>query len=80
MQRVIHTIPPFINRQNEPGQHSSHWVASGLSRQARLKRVDWVEKGMAPSHILATRTLAGGAVRSRPLCANNFEGHHGDRA
>jgi hypothetical protein len=42
--------------------------------------VDWVEKGMTPSRILATRTLAGGAVRSRPLCANNFEGHHGDRA
>jgi pimeloyl-ACP methyl ester carboxylesterase len=31
--------------------------------------VDWVEKGIAPSRILATRTLTGGAVRSRPLCA-----------
>ena len=31
--------------------------------------VDWVEKGIAPDRILATRTLPGGALRTRPLCA-----------
>lgn len=31
--------------------------------------VDWVEKGIAPERILATRTLPDGTVRSRPLCA-----------
>lgn len=31
--------------------------------------VDWVEKGVAPERILASRALAGGAVRTRPLCA-----------
>jgi len=31
--------------------------------------VDWVEKDIVPTRILATRTLPGGAVRSRPLCA-----------
>jgi hypothetical protein len=30
--------------------------------------VDWVEHGRAPERILATRALAGGATRSRPLC------------
>ncbi len=31
--------------------------------------VNWVENGVAPDTILATRNLGGGAVRSRPLCA-----------
>ena len=31
--------------------------------------VDWVEKGVAPSRVLATRTLPDGSTRSRPLCA-----------
>jgi pimeloyl-ACP methyl ester carboxylesterase len=31
--------------------------------------VNWVENGVAPDTVLATRTLPGGAVRSRPLCA-----------
>jgi len=31
--------------------------------------VDWVENGVAPDTILATRNLGGGAVRTRPLCA-----------
>jgi hypothetical protein len=31
--------------------------------------VDWVEKGIAPTRVLATRTLPDGTVRSRPLCA-----------
>jgi hypothetical protein len=31
--------------------------------------VDWVEKGVAPERILASRTLPGGALRTRPLCA-----------
>lgn len=30
--------------------------------------VNWVENGVAPERILATRALSGGAVRSRPLC------------
>jgi feruloyl esterase len=30
--------------------------------------VDWVENGVAPDTILATRSLGGGAVRTRPLC------------
>jgi hypothetical protein len=31
--------------------------------------VHWVENGVAPDTILATRNLGGGAVRTRPLCA-----------
>jgi hypothetical protein len=30
--------------------------------------VDWVENGKAPAQILAQQTLAGGIVRTRPLC------------
>jgi hypothetical protein len=30
--------------------------------------VDWVENGKAPEQILAQQTLAGGVVRTRPLC------------
>jgi pimeloyl-ACP methyl ester carboxylesterase len=30
--------------------------------------VNWVENGVAPDTILATRNLGGGAVRTRPLC------------
>jgi hypothetical protein len=31
--------------------------------------VNWVENGVAPDTILASRNLIGGAVRTRPLCA-----------
>jgi pimeloyl-ACP methyl ester carboxylesterase len=31
--------------------------------------VDWVEDGNAPDTIMASRTLPGGALRTRPLCA-----------
>jgi len=31
--------------------------------------VNWVENGVAPDRIMAARTLPGGAVRARPLCA-----------
>jgi pimeloyl-ACP methyl ester carboxylesterase len=31
--------------------------------------VDWVEKGIAPDRVMASRTLPGGGVRTRPLCA-----------
>ena len=31
--------------------------------------VDWVENGNAPDTIMASRTLPGGALRTRPLCA-----------
>jgi pimeloyl-ACP methyl ester carboxylesterase len=31
--------------------------------------VDWVEKGIAPERVTASRALPGGAVRTRPLCA-----------
>ena len=31
--------------------------------------VDWVEKGVKPDRILATRALPGGGTRTRPLCA-----------
>ena len=31
--------------------------------------VNWVENGVAPDRIMAARTLPGGAVRTRPLCA-----------
>ena len=31
--------------------------------------VDWVERGIAPERVLATRTLPSGALRTRPLCA-----------
>jgi hypothetical protein len=31
--------------------------------------VNWVENGVAPDTILATRNLGGGAARTRPLCA-----------
>jgi pimeloyl-ACP methyl ester carboxylesterase len=31
--------------------------------------VDWVENGVAPDTILASRSLPGGATRTRPLCA-----------
>ena len=30
--------------------------------------VDWVEQGTAPDRILASRSLGGGAVQTRPLC------------
>lgn len=31
--------------------------------------VNWVENGVAPDTLLASRTLPGGAIRTRPLCA-----------
>ena len=30
--------------------------------------VDWVEQGIAPDRITASRTLSGGALQTRPLC------------
>jgi len=30
--------------------------------------VDWVERDVAPDHVVATQNLAGGAVRSRKIC------------
>lgn len=29
---------------------------------------DWVEKGVAPNHVVAQQTLAGGAIRTRKIC------------
>lgn len=31
--------------------------------------VDWVEKGIAPERVMASRTLPDGKLRTRPLCA-----------
>jgi hypothetical protein len=31
--------------------------------------VDWVEKDIAPERLMASRSLPGGGVRTRPLCA-----------
>jgi feruloyl esterase len=31
--------------------------------------VNWVENGVAPERLMASRALPGGAVRTRPLCA-----------
>ena len=31
--------------------------------------VEWVEKGVAPEQIIASQTVAGRVVRTRPLCA-----------
>jgi feruloyl esterase len=30
---------------------------------------DWVEKGVAPEKVIATKNAGGKAVRTRPLCA-----------
>jgi hypothetical protein len=30
--------------------------------------IDWVEQGRAPDHISSSQSLAGGAVRTRPMC------------
>lgn len=44
-------------------------IGGGLKDWDRLAPlVDWVEKGIAPDRIIASQTLIGGVVRTRPLC------------
>lgn len=45
------------------------WAGEGPYQIDALSALErWVEEGQAPERITATRPLAGGATRSRPLC------------
>lgn len=52
-----------------PGMDHCGAVGGGLKTWDRLEPlVKWVEQGVAPDSIVASQTLQGGAVRTRPLC------------
>lgn len=52
-----------------PGMDHCGAIGGGLKDWDRLEPlVQWVEHGVAPDRIVASQTLADGAVRTRPLC------------
>jgi feruloyl esterase len=53
-----------------PGNGHCGGGSAPLINQAALFNalVDWVERDVAPDHVVATQNLAGGAVRSRKIC------------
>jgi feruloyl esterase len=52
-----------------PGMDHCGAIGGGLKDWDRLAPlVKWVEQGEAPDRIVASQTLPGNAVRTRPLC------------
>jgi feruloyl esterase len=50
-------------------QSSSSFAVGGTFQIDALEAIDaWVESGKAPEQLVASRPLAGGARRTRPLC------------
>lgn len=57
----------FFRHYMAPGV--GHCSGGGPQPQNLLQAVvDWVENGVAPDRVIASRTITGGVTQTRPLC------------
>jgi tannase/feruloyl esterase len=53
-------MPGVLHCAGGPGPSDAPWLRT---------MVDWVEQGVAPERVVATKREGGKVTRSRPLCA-----------
>ena len=68
----LYMVPGMQHCGGGPGPHPSSWPAKDPQHNVRIALENWVEKGIAPTTIIATKTAGdnplGAATMTRPLC------------